>query len=176
MFTLTKLSENLKVLAPIILGLLALLILTYLIFFRGVGYGWRGVVPGKTSVESLNKILGKPNQTYTLAKTRMLLFKYKIGSDEAKVYVKDSIVILVKVKPSLAAGIKVLDDGADLVYSPDYVGFKILLLSNKGRGQVVDEISQSVSEQWYFAPDTLINIESRLAQIDRLQDKKPDIF
>jgi hypothetical protein len=175
MLSLTKLSENFKVIVPIAVGIFVILVVTILIFSRESAHSWRGVTPGETTSEGLKRILGTPKESGNVGNGGITLSKYVVKADEAKIYIKGNRVALIKVRSNGDPPEDFGEEGAT-VYSPDYEGFKILLYSTKGRGEVINELYGNVFEQWYFKPAGLVNIKAEISQINKLQDKKAVVY
>jgi hypothetical protein len=177
MFSLSDLQRNLKLIVPVVIVLFIILVLTLLVFGLGRNeeYSYQGITPGKTDLAGVKKSLGNPLENYELNDGRLILVKYNIGKAEAKIYLRNDRVVLVKLRESKGLPQDFSEEEWVKVYSLDYAGFRIFLSPTKGKGFVLQETINTVFEEWFFEPKDLSQLKGDLSSINKLQEKKLEL-
>ena len=151
----------------------AALLVSYLIGVNKYpGLVWNGLVPGQTTTDEVKVKLGEPNSLINIS-NNLVLLSYTDSRFRAKIYLKGSVVLLIKVPSTVLKDINLRNKSLRVTYSGDYAFSKIVLDLESGVGAVLDDASNNVSEIWYFEPDAYQEVSKRISIIDELLEQRP---
>lgn len=121
---------------------------------------WKGIVPGKTTIDETENILGAPASSEKAGTGIVLKYETGVGGPPHTVVVEDQTVGLIKER---FVGDEALDDFKKQHGNPDgefwgpykEVGFKFFVFSLRGVAVLANQLDGVVLEVWYFEPTTL---------------------